>query len=257
MASLRETQQAFAAGLLGTDEGELVLGQILADRFAPRERMQVYRNNLFISLREALAAVFPSIHSLVGEDFFAATAREFSRQHPPHSGNLHDFGREFGDFLSLFPPAASLPYLADVARLEWAWHECYHAAEPPPFDFAALGRVPAEQYERLRFTLQAAVRLVESKFPVVRIWEVNQPDYGGDQTVDLNLGAQQALVARVAGDVVVQQIGVGSAQFIRAIAEARPLSEAAEIATAAEAEFDLNQALRNLVSQNVIVEFEL
>ena len=256
MPSLRDTQLAFARSLLAAPAEDPVLGQILADHFAPRERLQVYRNNLYISLREALAAVYPAVQSLVGEAFFAATARAFIGEHPPRSGNLHDFGAELATFLAEFPPAASLPYLEDVARIEWAWHENFHAAEAQRFDFAALARIAPEDYGRLRLTLQPAARLVASEFPALRIWEVNRPGYAGDQRVDLGLGPQRALVARVAGEVVVQALGEGTFELLRAALLGRRLAAAAAAASQSEPSYDLNSDLQRLVRQQIIVELK-
>jgi hypothetical protein len=255
--SLHDLQTAFAQGLLRPEDSEKVLAEILADHFQPDERLQIYRNNLFISLREALAAVFPAILNLVGEDFFAATARAFVREKPPRSGNLHDFGSDYADFLAHLPQASALRYLPDVARLEWAWHECYHATQASPFDFAALARVAPQDYARLRFRLQAGARLLESDFPVVRIWEVNQPDYAGDRQVILGQGGQQALVARIGGNVVVQAVNRGRFECLLALSRGDTLADASIAAANIEPDFDLDGALRDFVSQDIIVEFEL
>src|SRR5687768_16032631 len=123
MRALREIQTALADAILMGRAGE---------------RLQVYRNNVFISLRQALADVYPVVQRLVGEEFFNQLARRFVREHPSRSGNLHDFGREFAGFLATLPDLTELPYLPDVAALEWALHEVFHEAEARPFDFSTL-----------------------------------------------------------------------------------------------------------------------
>jgi hypothetical protein len=116
-------------GLIGPD------GQPSATRFA------VYRNNVVLGLIDALKAAFPVVCALVGEDFFAAMARAHAVETPPASPVMHDYGADFPAFIARFAPAASLPYLADVARLEWAWVEAYHAAEAWPLSPASIARV--------------------------------------------------------------------------------------------------------------------
>ena len=91
-------------------------------------RFAIYRNNVAVGLRDSLAATYPVVASLVGEAFFAEMARAFVAAEPPMSPILIEYGGGFADFIDRFRPADDLPYLSDVARLEWAWQESYHAA---------------------------------------------------------------------------------------------------------------------------------
>jgi len=149
------------------------------------KRFDVYRNNVVVSLSEALAIGFPVIAKLVGEAFFKAMAGVFVRAHPPRSPVLAMYGDAFPGFLETFPPVAHLPYLADTARLEYALREAYHAADADPLDPARL------QHARLveaRLTLAPATRLVISPYPVHAIWRANTeagapPASGGSEAV--------------------------------------------------------------------------
>src|SRR5258708_2939398 len=120
----------------------------------------VYRRNVQSNLHDALAAAYPAVRRLVGEGFFREAARRYSREHPSRSADLHEYGAQLARFLASYPHASTLPYLADVARLEWACHECLHAADAGSLDYAALGRGAAERHGGIRFVLHPAVRLV-------------------------------------------------------------------------------------------------
>ena len=164
MRALRETQEEFAAALLGGG----------AHRFD--RRLQVYRNNVFVSLLQALADVYPVLVRLVGRDYFDQAARRFVREHPSRSGNLHDFGSELPGFLGRLPEAASLPYLPDVAALEWAWHEAFHAGDAPALEaarrsgesWASGGRDARERAARVAVLLAIAVVLIGVGFVLGR-----------------------------------------------------------------------------------------
>ena len=95
-------------------------------------RFAVHRNTVAASLIEALQARFPVVQRLVGEDFFRAMARAFVALEPPSSPLLFLYGESFAAFIARFTPAAPLPYLADVARLEYARGLAYHAADREP-----------------------------------------------------------------------------------------------------------------------------
>ncbi len=255
MPSLREVQHAFAGALLAGDDA--VLAHVRSGRFEAARHFGVYRNNVYATLTEALAAVHPVVRRLVGAEFFDHAAGRYIRAHAPRSGNLHDFGADFAAFLETFAPARGLPYLPDVARLEWAWHEAFHAAEAPALSLEALAAVAPADYPRLRFRLHPSARLLASPYPVLRIWEVNQPDYAGAATVDLDEGAQRILVIR--RDSSVELAGLPEVEFalLSALADGLSLEAAAEAALVRQPDFDFPEALRRHVAEATIVTFSL
>ena len=135
MARWAERQQAFASALLDSNL-PAPQGLVGPDGVQSERRFTVYRNNVFVGLTEALRAGFPCTARLVGEEFFMAMARIFAAAHPPGSPVLLHYGAEFPDFIASFPPAASLPYLADVARIERAATEAYHERDEAPLQIA-------------------------------------------------------------------------------------------------------------------------
>jgi len=250
---LRDLQAEFAAALF--DERPEMSARVRAGRFPATQHLQVYRNNVVESLTGALRAVYPVVEKLVGDGFFRYAAHEYLRAHRPRSGNLHDFGDAFASFLAGFAPAAELPYLPDIARLEWAWHQAFHAADAPAFDLARLGAVPAEQHATLRFVLHPSARLLASDFPVVRIFEINQEGYAGDTSVDLGEGGVRVLVIRRELTVSVEPLGAGESELLTTLAGQQPLGVAVQAALAAQAEFDLSGTLAEHLRRGTLVDF--
>ena len=250
---LRDLQTEFAAALF--DERPEMSARVRAGRFPAAQHLQVYRNNVVESLTGALRAVYPVAEKLVGDGFFRYAVHEYLRAHRPRSGNLHDFGDAFAGFLAGFAPAAELPYLPDVARLEWAWHQAFHAADAPAFDLARLGAVPAEQHATLRFVLHPSTRLLASDFPVVRIFEINQEGYDGDTSVDLGEGGVHVLVIRRGLTVYVEPLAAGEAELLTALAGQQPLGAAVQAALAAQPDFDLTGTLAEHLRRGTLVDF--
>ena len=153
-----ETQSDFAAALL---DPALPAPAGLAER-----RFAVYRNNVTVGLCDALAASFPTVAALVGEDFFYALARDFIRQSPPAGPVLHEYGEGFPAFIAGHAAAGDLPYLPDVARLDWVCLRAYHAADAAPVGIDALAAVPAAALDGLRLSLHPSLALVASDWPV-------------------------------------------------------------------------------------------
>lgn len=188
----------------------------------PDRRFAVYRNNVQHGLSVALATRFPVIERLVGADFFAATARVFAAQHPPETPVLQDWGEAFPTFLAGFEPAAELPYLADVARLEWLRGRAYHAADAPAADPAGLA---VFRPKTLRLTLAPSVTGFASRWPAVSIWTMNQP---GAQPRRLPPGPEFALIGRKPDfDVIVAPLDAPGHCLLRGLLRGTPLAIAA------------------------------
>lgn len=251
--SLSELQHDFLAQVLAPD-GDLP-GLIRPNGLTSAARLGVYRNNTFTGLGKHLRAVYPVVERLVGEPFFRYAAREYIRRYPSHSGDIGDYGTELPDFLAQFEPTRALSYLPDVARLELARHRAWRAADHDPLDLAALGRVAPEDYETLRFTLHPSVRLLESRYPVLRIWQVNQPDFAGDQTVDLNAGSCRLLVCRSGLDVRQQSLTNGEFVLLQTLVTGLDFGSACECALEADPDCNLGATLQRLVAGGMVVGF--
>jgi len=218
---------------------------------APARRFAVYRNNVYASLIDVLAARFRVTTRLVGETFFRAMARVYVQQEPPSSPVLIRYGAGFADFIAAFPPAGAVPYLADVARLEWAWHTAYHAADAEPLPLEAL-QAAADGVEQATLKLHPSLGVVRSDYPLVTIWQLAMRE-GEDEPARLPADCEDALVVRPALTVEVRRLPKGGAAFLFALQRGDSLQAAAEAAVAAAPEFDLKANLAGLMSSGAVV----
>jgi hypothetical protein len=254
MEHLAERQQAFAAALL--DPGLAVPdGLVGPDGEQSARRFAVYKNNVFVGLTEALRAGFPCVARIVGDEFFMAMARVFAAGTPPSSPVLLHYGAGFPEFIEAFPPAASLPYLADVARVERAATEAYHASDATALTADAFAGIPPEKSPSLRFRLHPSVRMVRSRFPAYTIWRMNLPD-GTPAAVDLS-ESQDMIVLRPDAEVDARQVSTVSYDFVSSLGCGMTLSQAMEAALAADPQFDLSAHLRELIRMGAFAGFDL
>jgi hypothetical protein len=257
MPTLREVQLSFSTALRDSSQALLCTHLIRARGLDAGRRIQVYRNNSSTALREALIAVYPVTQRLVGEVFFDQAARSYLRTTPSRSGDIHAYGDRFPEFIGQFRGARAHAYLRDVARLEWLYHEVFHSELSAPLDIQTLTAIDPADYPRLHFGLQNAARLFKSAYPVLRIWQVNQPDYSGDDRVDLDSGATRLLIQRDSQGVTFQSLGLGELRFLQRLARGRALNEALSHACAADPDFDLSSNLQRAVLHGSISRWYL
>jgi len=220
----------------------------------PAARFAVYRNNVVSSLIDALADTFPVVQALVGDAFFRAMAGMFVRARPPQSKLLAFYGNEFPAFIQAFEPARTLPYLADVARLERARVLAYHAMDAAPIDPARVQAALSqpERLPHLRLTLHPSAQVVASSHAVVSIWAAHQSAAAVDLgAVDIGQ-PEQALVLRPGLDVVVVPLRPGASRFCEALLVGTRLGDAAGLVLHEEARFDLSATLAALFKHGAV-----
>lgn len=249
------SQAAFTNALLSS-EAICPAGLCSSNGANPASRFAVYRNNVQSSLINALSAAYPVVAQLVGQDFFDAMARHYMRDFPPHSPVLNDYGQDLGDFIQGFAPAAALPYLADVARLERLRVEAYHAADAQPLEPAHLlmAMNQPDSLGQLCLRLHPSLRTHHSAFAVVSLWAAHQSDAAWP-AFDLHQG-QHALVLRNALEVEVIALDAGSATFIDSLRNHWPLEIAAAYALDTQADFDLGQCLGLLLAHGALIDLQ-
>jgi hypothetical protein len=191
-------------------------------------RFAVYRNNVAVALIGSLEARYPVVRRLVGDDFFRAMAGAYVAAEKPRSPTLIHYGDGFPEFVANFPPAGAIVYLADVARLENAWVEAYHAAEASALGLDALAAIAPDAFETLRFRPHPAARLLNFAHPAASIWAVSQGE--GEPRAPEVWSAEEALVARPDADVVVRVLPSGGFAFAAALFSGASLGEAAALA---------------------------
>jgi hypothetical protein len=221
-----------------------------ADR-RQKSSLAVYRDNVIAALVNALAARYPVVRRMAGDESFRAVAHRFAMAEPPRSLVLLHYGETFPRFLRSLGQDASFEYLADIAELELAREKAYRAAAACPLGAQTLSALPMDRLDALRVTLHPSVSLVASRFPVVTIWEANQSD-DGDGMIE-RWGAEAALVARPFAAVVVHRLPRGGHAFIAALLKGMTVAQAVEAGTAAAPAFDQTANLAMLVASNIVV----
>jgi hypothetical protein len=255
MLSLPDLQAAFARAVVERDEGAVADWIVAAHGLDAPARIGIYRNNVFGNYRNTLRQVYPVILALVGVPFFNRAADAYASRYPSRSGDLNDFGGELGEFLAQWPPSAQLAYLPDVAKLEWAMDSVFHAADAAPLDLQALAAVPPEVFATLRFDLHPASRIVCSPYPILRIWEVNQPGFTADQSVRLDAGGDALLVIRRSPGVQLERLSPGELKLLQGLAEGVSIAEAHNRALRADPGLDLSAFLQHHVLGGTLVAF--
>jgi hypothetical protein len=253
MQSLREQQSRLAEAILGTADAVLPVDFFSQDNAV--RRISIYRNNFRSNYRNALGASYPVVCRVVGKAFFDAAVDAFVQARPSASGDLNIYGSDFGDFLMTYPYATDLPYLGDVARLEWAIDEAQRAPDCERGAgevLSALGAIDPDFLSSITIGLDPSCRLVASPFPLLQIWRVNQPSCGGDARVDLGEGGDRLRVRRDAGTVGIERLDAGTFAFLRQIQSGSSLGEAFEAAQQANSTFDLAAALSGHIGAGTI-----
>jgi hypothetical protein len=249
--SLAERQRDFAAALLDP-RLPTPAGCVAPDGHPDSKRFAVYRNNVASSLIDAMADAYPAIRRLLGEECFRGTARSYVAQDPPRSPVLLEYGAGFPGFLAAFEPLGSLPYLADVARIERAWLEAYHAPEAASLEPSALTGISDQRAADLCFTLHPSLRIVRSPFPALTIWRMNVAA-GEPRDLSLDAGGEDALITRAEAEVEARALPPGGAIFIGTLAGGKSLGEAALVASRADGQFNLTDHLTGLLESGLII----
>ena len=239
MPALLELQQALRAQLLG---------DVLPPEQAGALRVAIYRNTCLSTLVNALRLSFPAVQRLVGADFFDGSAREFIRRYPPASAWLNDYGADFAGFLSAFAAAATLPYLADVARLEWSVNRALHADDAPGLDLARLALLAESARSRVSFTAHPGLS------PADAIWRaVLDQDSAAMAAIDLASGPVHLLIERDADGVPVRRLNAARWQLAARLCAGEPLY----LALDHEPDADISAWLAEHLSSGRFIDFHL
>lgn len=253
MPALPEDLSDFACVIV---RGEEPSSQIAARyrNYSSEVAIGVYRNNYRGNLHDALAGAYPVVEQLVGKDFFRLITRQFIGLQHSRSGNLHDYGAEMADFLAAFEPARALPYLPDVATLEWACHRAYFADDCATLDLGKLAQIPAERYSDLILHIHPACRLLRSSYPVAAIWQAHQPGADSDFRIDLDTGPCNALVSRKDDVVLVGELSDAEAAWLSRIRTGASLGAATDDALELHSDLDLQSALLKLLKRGILID---
>ncbi len=249
-----DTHEQFAAGLL--DPGRATPAAVSASGGGPVDRRYaVYRNNVTTSLAEALAGIFPAVRRLVGDAFFSGMAVAFARAHPPRSRLLFEYGHDFPAFVANFEPARGLPYLADVARIERAWLDAFHAADAEPLSPRALAVIPPDDLPAAVFSPHPALRILRSRFAAFSICAANREE--GTLSAPIRGDVpEDTLVTRPGLTVSMHRLPPGAAAFLLALTTGEPFAAAIGAGFAETADFDPAAAIGMMLETGAFVAID-
>ena len=252
---LLEQQRAFRQAVF---EGrvEAAKAALREDAIGRDARLAIYRNNSIGSLIGVLRAAYPVIDRIVGADFFNEAAGRFATANPPDRPHLSAYGAGFADFLETTPAARGLPYLGDVARLEWARIEAYFAEDAPPLAVSALARIEPSAIAETRLVAHPSARLVASRFPIHTIWSVNQP--GNDAVPKVDMGQGEAVLVQRPG-LEVRMFGIGPVEhaFLAGLFAGRTIGAVAQALPEDEDAPTLQDLLAAALNRGVFSAFRL
>lgn len=242
MRTLHRHQYELRASILSNLANQ-IHGGVAPARLSAEEQVEIYRNHYRFTLIDALKATFPVVEKLVGETFFAVMAWRFIGRHPPEGPVLFEYGRGLSAFIDECERVSSdLPYLADVARLEWALNAAYHADDADPMTLADLGAMPPDRVGRAVLTFHPSVDFVRSPYPVDAIWNANQPGADPNTVVRLDQGEARLVVYRRELDVEWRALSVAEDGFLTALVAGADL-ESADGTARALGDFELAPTL--------------
>lgn len=247
-------QSEFGAALLDPDL-PVPAGIVGPRGKAATRRFAVYRNNVTVSLVNALADIFPAVARLIGIDFFRNMARIYIAEEPPESALLFQYGKGFPDFLSRFEPVSKLAYLPDVARLERKWLDATHAADMEPLPSASLAAVSPDDLERVRFTPHPAAQIVESRFAAVSIFSASRAEQPLDAIKVMK--PETGLITRPHHEVQIRLLPESAASFFQDLLQGRSLGHAANRAHEQYLGFDLADAFSALLESGAMTTLRL
>jgi hypothetical protein len=223
----RDFFDAFDAAIAGD---VLALARWLKD---PAQGIQVYRNTIASGAIDALAATFATVRLMVGEEWFRAAAREFTRAHPPVDPALISYGFEFPQWLADFPPAADTFYLAGAARLDWLWWQSWSAGDGPLLDAGSLSALPLETLDRIGLSLHPTLRLAAFETGIPSLWLAHQSPQRGE-AYQLGDMPERILFVRTGPHVQSHLVDAATFAFLEALQRHDSIVAAAEHAIAAD-----------------------
>lgn len=255
MLKLHDVQSGVRLAVLGHERPEIIAA-ILGEESEAGARLRIHRHHLLLSLTEALKANFPVTCRVVDPRFFGYAADAFIRAHPPGAPCLAEYGARFPDFLRAFEPARALPYLGDLARLEWAVLEARNAADAAPIAPESLRHVPVVDYPNLTLQLGPSYHLLRTVWAVERIWAAHQ-EGEPQEPIDLGSEGSRLLVRRRGAEIEVETVDAASFAFLAALRHGRSLARAGAAGLAADPFFDMALALRRLLTEQALVGFSV
>jgi len=271
---MKAWQQDFYQGIFNPTEGNIQQACIdvcSTDALSAEKRLSIYRGSILGGITTALSGIYPVCEKLVGERYFVQMVAGYLREYPSDSPDIGDYGDRLADYLTEFiskqASAQELIYLPDTARLEWLWHKAFNAEDANlllgPLTSRALSEladIEQEEQGRIRFYLDPSLGLMQSDYPVDKIWQANQDSSQEQQqefeqeSISLDDGAVFLIIRRAADyGMLIDAIAADLFHFLKAIENRQCFAEIALL------DFDLPLAdlLGHSIQSGLIIGFEL
>ncbi len=247
MVDLKLFQQDMTAYVLGESPSTNLLSSIIETPLSVKDRLQIHRNNYRLTLSDALIGVYPIVMSFVGRDWLAASLKNFVLEYPPQMACLANYGGDFADFLANFTPAATMPYLSDVARLEWAVHDCQNTRDEQSLTATDWEKISGPTVGSSTFRLIAAHKFIVSGYPLLDLWNMGSGQEGSGE-IDLESGGMILLVIRSATEVLIFPIELNEYTFLKQLENGESILAAAEAVNWAHSNSPLAQTMLRFAS---------
>jgi hypothetical protein len=256
MKRLRETQQAIQAML--TNEAAVKPEHYIVDdpNLPASQRISIYEDSMRAGLLETLKITYPHCQQLVGPRFFQALAFEYIEHYPSLSPNLNDYGAHFAEFIDTLPSTRQLPYLSDMARLEWAHQQALFGPDPAGLDLEELAAVWQNQGHLLNFQRPSNSSLLYSPYPLHTIWLFNQGELERS-TVHLDEGSSRLIVYRLDTSVRIEPLNAIEYDLLNEFDAGFTLEQAYDNAVDSEHAEAIAEALPALMQRGILVGFTL
>lgn len=248
---LSELQQQFKQSY-NTNEKQFSVHIKSRGNLNSAQRLQIYHDSVTECLANALREIYPVCKQLVGDEFFSAMAYQYITTHPSTSPTLFDYGDLFPEFIANFAPAESVPYLADVAKLEWTSHRCYYSIDDAILDPTQLAAVPEAQQDDIIFELGHDSDIISSRYPIKRIMELHQ---GVDGDIDLSQGGESVFVYKKLQTVCFDVLSVVQTEFLQGVKRGQRFGDLCEIVINHHPGCDLEQLLCEVVQHGWVIGF--
>jgi hypothetical protein len=244
-----DIEQAFADAIRNPQKEPALLGELSTEQGIAAHRMAVYRRNVQTHWHAALTNAYPVLLALTGEGYFSTLARAYAHAYPSRSGDLNQFGEHLAEFIDTWECDSRYRYFGDIARLEWAIHIAWYAADPNALSVQQWQQIGSEKLLGSRLATHPACAAIHSRYAISDIWRAHQP--GGITPQHIDEPAWVLVVRPRWRPLVIDQSGAAHAAFI-ALQRGRTLNEAIDVALAIDAQFDISSQLQSWVTVGAV-----
>lgn len=257
MLALHEDLENFAQTII-SGQALPPLTQAVCPHYPVATAIAIYSNNYHCNLQDTLVYAYPVVEQLVGNEFFRYMAKQFIKRYPSKSGNLHHYGEEMASFIAFFEPVQNLPYLSDIAALEWCCHCAYFAEDRPVLDISKLAELPEAHYADLVLLTHPALHVMHSRYPIAAIWHAHQNGSVDDLQIEWDsTGLYTIQISRQNNIIVVNEFTQAEGVWLKNIQTGMQLGKATDSILGCHPDFNLELALSKFVAQGVISDFIL